>query len=64
MCVGRVVAWSFLYRAKYVTRLELVEGKNSKERKVFGKTSDFLSWFLILAKRRNFETLMLLELLL
>ena len=24
------VAWSFLYRAKHVTRLELVEGKFSK----------------------------------
>ena len=29
-CVERVVAWSSLYRAKYVTKFELVEGKISK----------------------------------
>ena len=29
-CLGRVLAWSSLYRAKHVTRFKLVEGKISK----------------------------------
>ena len=47
------VAWSSLYRAKYVTRLELVEGKFSNEGKVFDKVSGFISGFLFFSQKKK-----------
>ena len=46
-CVFLCVTWSSLYRAKYVTRLKLVEGKFGKEEKVFDKVSGFINGFFV-----------------
>ena len=53
LCPLICVAWSSLYRAKYVTRLELVEGKFSNEGKGFDKVSGFISWFLFFSQKKK-----------
>ena len=58
------VAWSSLYRAKYVTRSELVEGKFSKEGKFFDKVSGFISGILIFSQKKKIRDLMVLSQLL
>ena len=47
------MAWSSLYRAKTVTRLELFEEKISKWGKVFRKMSDFFNWFLVFSWKKT-----------
>ena len=51
--VCQYVAWSSSYRAKYITRLELVEGKFSKLGKVFDKVSDFISEILVFSQKKK-----------
>ena len=47
------VAWSSLYRVKHVTRLKLVEGKFSKEGKIFDKVSGFISEILFFSQMKQ-----------
>ena len=47
------IAWSSLYRAKIVTRLEFVEEKIIKWGKVFRKMNDFINWFLIFSQKKK-----------
>ena len=47
------VTWYFLYRAKHVTRLELVEGKFSEKGKIFDKVSGFISEILFFSQKKK-----------
>ena len=51
------VAWSTLYRAKHVSRLELVEGKVSKQGKIFDKVSGFISGILFFSQNKQSQRL-------
>ena len=52
------MTWYFLYRAKHVTRLELVEGKFSEKGKIFDKVSGLIIGILFFSQKkkvRNFN---------
>ena len=52
------MAWSSLYKAKHVTRLELVERKFSKKEKIFDKVSGLIIGILFFSQKkkvRNFN---------